>query len=138
LSYSSTWASKRPTSGPGLGPTGVEALDRWLARRAQGANQITGVELNPYLISEGIALARNEGLQQAVEFKEGSGESLPFPDSNFDVAFAVLVSGFVDADRMLAEMVRVTKSGGRAGVIERAEDRPLLVNLPLSPELKAN
>ncbi len=38
---------------------------------------------------------------------------------------------------MLAEMVRVTKPGGRVAVIARAIDRPFLMNLSLSPELKA-
>ena len=39
---------------------------------------------------------------------------------------------------MLAEMVRVTKPGGRVDVAVRAVDLPPIINLPLRPELKAN
>jgi hypothetical protein len=41
-----------------------------------------------------------------------------------------------NADRMLAELVRVAKPGGRVAVMVRAIDIPLVVNLPLPPELK--
>ena len=43
----------------------------------------------------------------------------------------------VDADRMLEEMIRVTKPGGRVAVLVQATDRSRLVNLPLGAELKA-
>jgi hypothetical protein len=42
-----------------------------------------------------------------------------------------------DADRMLAEIVRVTRPGERIGMVVRAVDMPLWVNLPLDPALKA-
>jgi hypothetical protein len=50
-------------------------------------------------------------------------------------ACTVLEEG--DADRMLAELVRVTKPAGRVAVIVRAIDMPRWVNLPLSASLKA-
>ncbi len=37
---------------------------------------------------------------------------------------------------MLSELVRVAKPGGRGAVIVRAIDIPLVVNVPLRPELK--
>jgi hypothetical protein len=43
----------------------------------------------------------------------------------------------VDADRMLAEMIRVTKPGGRVGVIVRAEDMNSWSNIALEATLKA-
>ena len=43
----------------------------------------------------------------------------------------------VDADKMLSEMIRVTKPGGRIGVIVRAFDMPRAINVPVSTELKA-
>jgi hypothetical protein len=42
-----------------------------------------------------------------------------------------------DADKMLAEMVRVTRPGGRVAVIVRTVDMPWWVNAPLGPALKA-
>ena len=50
---------------------------------------------------------------------------------------SVTVIEETDADRMLAEMVRVTKPGGRVAVISRAVDMPRPMNLPLSISLKA-
>jgi hypothetical protein len=42
-----------------------------------------------------------------------------------------------DADRMLAELVRVTKPGGRVAVSVRAIDVPWWVHVPVSASLKA-
>jgi hypothetical protein len=65
--------------------SGSGVLDRWLARRTPGAHRITGVDINPYLLREAEALARQEGLESAIEFREGNAESLPFADQSFDV-----------------------------------------------------
>jgi len=69
--------------------------------------------------------------------QEGNAEALPFPANQFDVTVACTVLEEGDADRMLAELVRVTKPGGRVGVIVWALDMPRWVNLPLSASLKA-
>src|SRR5438067_12620013 len=42
-----------------------------------------------------------------------------------------------DAEKMLAELIRVTRPGGRIGVIVRAVDMPGWVNLPVSQAIKA-
>jgi SAM-dependent methyltransferase len=116
---------------------GSGVLDRWLARRTAGAHHVIGVDINPYLLREARALARQEGLEGAIEFRDGNAESLPFSDNSFDVAMSVTVIEEVDADRMLAEMVRVTKPGGRVAIVARAIDMPFLRNLALSADLKA-
>jgi hypothetical protein len=51
------------------------------------------------------------------------------------LSFTVLEEG--NADRMLAELVRVVKPGGRVAVMVRALDIPWVVNIPLRPELKS-
>ena len=116
---------------------GSGVLARWLARRTAGRNRITGVDINPYLLREAKALARQEGLEGAIEFREGNAEALPFSDNSFEVVMSVTVIEETDADRMLAEMVRVTKPGGRVAVIARALDLASPMNLPLSASLKA-
>jgi ubiquinone/menaquinone biosynthesis C-methylase UbiE len=116
---------------------GTGVLDRWLARRTGGANRIVGVDINPFLLGEAMALARREALEQLIAFREGNAEALPFPDSSFDVTMSSTVIQRVDADRMLAEMVRATKPGGRVAVVGHAHDMPRWVNLPLRMELKA-
>jgi SAM-dependent methyltransferase len=115
---------------------GSGVLIRWLARQTGGANRILGVDINRYLLREAAALVRKEGLAEALTLQEGNAEALPLPDSSVDVAFACTVLEEGDADRMLAEMVRVTRPGGRVAVIVRALDASWWVNLPLRAALK--
>ena len=42
----------------------------------------------------------------------------------------------VNADRMLGEMVRVTRPGGRIAVLANGNDQPYIINLSLRAELK--
>jgi ubiquinone/menaquinone biosynthesis C-methylase UbiE len=116
---------------------GSGVLARWLARRTAGGNRITGVDINPYLLREAKTLARQEGLETAIEFRDGNAEALPFADNSFEVVMSVTVIEETDADQMLAEMVRVTKPGGRVAVIARALDIGSPKNLPLSAGFKA-
>jgi SAM-dependent methyltransferase len=117
----------------GCGP-GV--ILRWLARHTHGANPITGVDVNPYLLREAAALVKKEGIEGAIELREGNGEALPFADGRFDVTMACTVMEEGNADRMLAECARVTRRGGRVAVIVRSLDMPGWVNLQLGTELK--
>lgn len=116
---------------------GTGVVDRWLARRTRGANRIVGVDNSRYQLREAAGLARSEGLEEVIHFQEGDAEALPFPDSSFDVTVSITVMQEGDADRQLAELVRVTTPGGRVAVIVRGDDRPFWVNLPLRAELKA-
>ncbi len=115
---------------------GSGVLDRWLARHTVRNNRIVGVDVNPYLLREAKSLALQEDLADVITFQEGDAEALPFGDDHVDVALSFTVLEEGNADRMLAELIRVTKPGGRVAVITRAIDIPLVVNLPLSPELK--
>jgi ubiquinone/menaquinone biosynthesis C-methylase UbiE len=115
---------------------GSGVILRWLARYTNGANPITGIDINPYLLREAAALAKKDGIEGAIELREGNGEALPFADARFDVTMACTVMEEGNADRILAECARVTKSGGRVGVIVRSLDMPWWVNLPLGTELK--
>ena len=93
------------------------------------------MDVSPYMIREANHIAKAEGLDGAIEFQEGDADTLPFPDNSFDAVMSITVMEEVDADRILAEMVRVTKPGGRVGVIVRAMDLPCHVNLALADEL---
>ena len=81
--------------------------------------------------------AMQEGLADIIAFQEGDAEVLPFPDNHVEVALSFTVLEEGNADRMLAELVRVAKPGGRVAVMVRAMDIPWVVNVPLRPELKA-
>jgi SAM-dependent methyltransferase len=116
---------------------GSGVIMRELARRTAGANRVIGRDMNPYLLREARALARREGLLERIDFGEGRAEALPLADASVDVALSSTVFEEGDADVMLAEIARVTRRGGRIGVIVRAIDMPFMVNLPLEPALKA-
>ena len=116
---------------------GSGVIMRELARRTAGANRLIGRDMNPYLLREALALARRAGLADDIDFGEGRGEALPPPDAAVDVRLSSTVFEEGDADRMLAEIVRVTRPGERIGIVVRATDMPFWVNLPLDPALKA-
>ena len=118
---------------------GSGAHDRYLAEYTNGTNPIIGVDISPYMIREAkgiVAREGLEGLERTIEFKEGNAEELPFSNNQFDVVISITVMEQVHADLMLSEAVRVTKPGGRVGIIVRAVDAPCLVNLPVSAALK--
>lgn len=116
---------------------GSGVIMRELARRTAGANRVIGRDMNPYLLREARALAQREGLLERIDFGEGRAEALPLADAAVDVTLSSTVFEEGDADVMLAEIARVTRPGGRIGVIVRAIDMPFMVNLPLAPALKA-
>jgi SAM-dependent methyltransferase len=101
---------------------GAGSLDRLLAQRLGGANSLTAVDVNPFLLGEAAALAAADGLGSAIAFSRANAEKLPFPANSFDCLFSVTVLEECDADRAMAEMMRVVKPGGRIGIIVRAVD----------------
>jgi ubiquinone/menaquinone biosynthesis C-methylase UbiE len=117
--------------------SGSGVVTRWLAEYTQRESPITGIDINAYLVREATALAHKEGLADTISFQEGNAESLSFPDNSFDFLFSSTALEEGDAERMLSEMVRVTKPGGKVAVAVRAIDFPFVVNLPLRSELKA-
>ena len=90
---------------------GPGTMARWLASWTERTSPIVGVDVSRYMLREARALARKAGLDTAIAFQEANAESLSFPDRDFDVALSVTLLEEVDAERALAEMVRVTKPG---------------------------
>jgi ubiquinone/menaquinone biosynthesis C-methylase UbiE len=115
---------------------GSGSLTRLLARQAGPGQRISAVDVNPFLLEEARALAGAEGMDAAIEFRRGNAEALPFPDQSFDCVYSVTVLEECDADRAIAEMVRVARPGGRVGVIVRAIDMPQWWNLPAPEALR--
>jgi SAM-dependent methyltransferase len=110
---------------------GAGSLVRLLARRLGDANPITGADVNPFLLGEAAQLAAAEGLGELIRFTEGNAEALPFEDHSFDCAYSVTVFEECDADRAIAEAMRVIRPDGRVGLVVRALDMPQWWNLGL-------
>lgn len=115
---------------------GAGSLDRLLVHRLGPANPLTALDANPFWLKEAEALAAEEGLAGAIRFVPGNAEALPFPDGAFGAVFSVTVIEECDADRAIAEMVRVAAPGGRIGIVVRALDIPQWWNLDLPEEIR--
>jgi SAM-dependent methyltransferase len=115
---------------------GSGVLTRWVAHRTGRRNRLMGVDVNPYMLREARGIAHHEQLDDVLTFHDGNAEALPFPERSFDCTFSCTMLEEVEAERAIAELVRVTTPGGRVGIIVRALDMPWWVHLPLEPPLK--
>ena len=115
---------------------GSGAVIRWLAGHLGPANPLVGVDVNDYLLREAADLTRQAGLDQQITFERGDAEELPLPSDSFDVTLSFTVMEELDAERMMAELVRITRPGGRIGVVVRATDMLPWLNLDLPDALQ--
>jgi SAM-dependent methyltransferase len=85
----------------------------FLAREA--GCRVTGVDVNEAGVHAGRDLARQAGLDQAVQFRQADvREPLPFPDGSFDALVCWDVMNHLpDRGRLLVEWRRVLRPGGR-------------------------
>lgn len=80
--------------------------------------QVIALELTEAMLNQGRAMAHNEGLTN-ISFKLGPAESLEFAGNSFEATITrYSFHHFIDPERVLQEMVRVTKPGGRVIVID--------------------
>lgn len=112
------WAP-RVAEAAGVGPgervldvaCGTGVLAREVARRVGEEGLVAGVDPGPGM----LAVARK--LSPSVRWKEGTAESLPFPDDSFDVVVSQFgLMFFQDRGRAAGEMLRVLRTGGRVAV----------------------
>lgn len=79
---------------------------------ARTGAQVTGVDIAPALVAQLAGRAAREGL--AVDAREGDAEALPFADGSFDTVITMFGAMFAGhPDRAAAELLRVTRAGGR-------------------------
>ncbi|MFL6240337.1 MAG: class I SAM-dependent methyltransferase [Actinomycetes bacterium] len=88
---------------------------------ARAGTTAVGVDYVPALLESARARAVTEGLD--AEFHVGDAEALPFGDDQFDAALSVFGSMFApDHRRTAAEMLRVTRPGGRIALASWTPD----------------
>jgi SAM-dependent methyltransferase len=88
---------------------------------------LTGVDVEPAHVQR--AQADFELFAARAEFRVGDGFALPFDDASFDlVACRHVVQAVPEVPRLLAEILRVTRPGGRVHVL--AEDYGLMTFYP--------
>src|SRR5262245_7355213 len=114
---------------------GSGALDRLLAARLGTAARIDAIDVNPFILREAAELAREFG--DRIRFTPGNALDLPFPQETFDCVFSVTVLEECNANRAIAEMIRVARPGARIGIVVRAIDLAQWWNLDLPDAISA-
>jgi SAM-dependent methyltransferase len=95
--------------------TGVVMRD--LAALVGPRGAVVGVDPSRGMVETARALARRHPLKSRMRWRLAPGSALPFAADRFDAALAVTVLLHVaDPAAVVAEMVRVTRPGGRVGV----------------------
>ncbi len=97
-------------------------------------SQVLGVELLPASVEH--ARHKHAALAPRLRFETGDAFNLTQPDDTFDlVANRHMIQSIPHVERVLAELVRVTKPGGRVHVL--AEDYSMLhmMSGPLDPDV---
>ena len=86
---------------------------------------VTGIDMTPAMLAKARAAAAEMGLPN-VEFVEGEGERLPFPDESFDVVVSNGVIDLIpDKDAVFAELHRVLVPGGRMQLADVTIQNPV-------------
>ena len=82
---------------------------------ARTGASVTGVDLVPSLLSAASRWATREGLAPTLDL--GNVEQLPYADARFDVVMSMFGVMFAARpDRVVAELARVTRPGGRVAL----------------------
>ena len=97
----------------GNGNASLAAARRWC--------DVVATDYVPALLERARERAAAERLD--IEFREADAEALPFPDGSFDVVVSIFGVMFTpDQDRAAAEMIRVSKPGGKIGLANWTPD----------------
>lgn len=87
-------------------------------RFASQVRRVYGLDLTPAMLSRARQSAANEGLVN-LDFAIGDAQNLPFTDDSLDIAVtSYSLHHMPDPARVVREMARVVKPGGRVGIID--------------------
>jgi ubiquinone/menaquinone biosynthesis C-methylase UbiE len=76
--------------------------------------RVTGIDISGEMVRTAALNAGREGIERNVQFKMGDSQNLPFEDNSFDVVINECAVGIPDdSQKVLNEMVRVARPGGR-------------------------
>jgi len=104
----------------------------YMARKL-GCN-VVGVDIAQVSVQKAQERAKEQNLEDKVEFRVGDAYSLPFEPDTFDAVMTEFVSMFLEKDRAFKEFERVLKPGGYVGINEMYKD----LNLPEGVEEELN
>src|SRR5947209_9733482 len=123
------WRTTRLVPPAGGGPildlcTGTGDLALAYDRAAAGGVPIFAADFCHPMLVRGVAKAAKRQATARIRFLEADAQRLPFPDDTFQITCVAFgLRNVTDTDRGLAEMVRVTKPGGRVAILEFSKPR---------------
>lgn len=104
--------------------TGTGDLALAYDRAAGGKVPIVGADFCHEMLVRAEAKAAQRGAAGRIRFLEADAQHLPFPDQEFQIACVAFgLRNVTDTDRGIAEMVRVTRPGGRVVILEFSRPR---------------
>jgi ubiquinone/menaquinone biosynthesis C-methylase UbiE len=102
---------------------GSGAVTREIARRVGSRGVAVGLDPSPALLAVARQLAKEAGVGDRIEFREGDALRLPLPDGSFDAVVCVTVLSHVPrGETAIPEFARVLRPGGRLGVFDLDTD----------------
>jgi arsenite methyltransferase len=98
------------------------------------SGKVIGVDMTPEMVAKARENAK-KGDFSNVEFRLGEIENLPVADNSVDVVISnCVINMSVDKERVLSEIVRVLKPGGRIAISDTALLKELPDEIRQSPE----
>jgi demethylmenaquinone methyltransferase/2-methoxy-6-polyprenyl-1,4-benzoquinol methylase len=104
--------------------TGTGDLALAYDRACSGQARIVAADFCHEMLVRGVEKARRQGSDGRVQFVEADAQQLPFADNTFEVTVVAFgLRNVTDTERGVREMVRVTRPGGRVGILEFSRPR---------------
>jgi len=104
--------------------TGTGDLALAYHRAARGRVPIVGADFCHEMVRLARKKTHAQGASDRVRYLEADAQRLPFPDDHFQITTVAFgLRNVTDTDRGLAEMVRVTRRGGRVAILEFSQPR---------------
>ena len=127
------WRTTRLVPPGGTAPildlcTGTGDLALAYDRAARGQVPIVGADFCPEMLTRAAAKTARRQAEERIRYVEADAQQLPFADNTFQIACVAFgLRNVTDTDRGIAEMVRVTRPGGRVAILEFSQPRHWLL-----------
>ncbi len=92
--------------------TGTGLIPRKLIAAGRNAN-ITGIDITLAMLKNGQEIIAKEKIGQQISFTTGDAMLMPFRSNNFDLVMSGLATHHMNVPKLLSEILRVLKPGGR-------------------------
>jgi demethylmenaquinone methyltransferase/2-methoxy-6-polyprenyl-1,4-benzoquinol methylase len=104
--------------------TGTGDLALAYDRAAGQRLPIVGADFCREMLDRAVVKTAKREASERIRYVEADAQQLPFPDGTFQIACVAFgLRNVTDADRGIAEMVRVTRPGGRVAILEFSQPR---------------